>query len=238
MITLHLDGTSWLHQLRASSKLLFLMAISIGLIWLGSLEAMAGLWLAMVVLYATLGVRGLRRLGTLSITLLPLMAIIALGHWLAQAIGAGTPTPKSDWPERLAITLLQLWALIGLANLVTITTRIQEMVSALMPLLRLLERGPLGRLGFCADTIGLAIGLVIRMVSVCGQHWRTSREILWLRGARRPLGLLLMLTLRQSLFAQERIGEALQLRMSRPLATPPAAGITASPHLPGARMSR
>lgn len=228
MITLYLDGSSWLHRQRASTKLVALAGLSLAMIWLDSLETLITLWVVMVILYASLGGRGFQRLRALSLTLVPLMVLVTLGQWLAQSIS----------PKDLAATLIQLWALIGLANLVTITTRIQDMVDTLMPLLRPIERSPLGRLGFRADYLGLAIGLVIRMVTLCSQHWRDSREILLLRGARRPFGLGLLMTLRRSLWSQQRISEALQLRMSSPLAIPPAAEMTASPQEPGLRNNR
>ncbi|MCT1477384.1 CbiQ family ECF transporter T component [Microbacterium sp. p3-SID336] len=97
-------------------------------------------------------------------------------------------------------------ALLLLAALLTMTTRMSDLLAVLHRLLR-----PLRRLGVDPDAVSLALGLTLTMVPVVGAFAQRVRDAERARGVR--LGLratvpLLVLTLRHA----DRVGDALAAR--------------------------
>lgn len=98
-------------------------------------------------------------------------------------------------------------ALLLLAALLTMTTRMSDLLAVLHRLLR-----PLRRLGVDPDAVSLALGLTLTMVPVVGAFAQRVRDAERARGVR--LGLratvpLLVLTLRHA----DRVGDALAARV-------------------------
>lgn len=148
MISLYLAQRRWLHRIPAGIKLLALAAFSVVLfpvteLWLMGLAL--GLTLA---LYASIGREAVKQLRLLK-PLLPLFLLIFLLQW--WSIG---------WVDGLLL-VLRMGTLILLANLVTLTTRMDDMMVALRPFF-----WPLQLIGVKPERIAFAVALLIRFVPV------------------------------------------------------------------------
>ena len=84
-------------------------------------------------------------------------------------------------PEEGAIVCLRLLSAVALANLVTMTTRLDDAIDLVMLLL-----SPMRRLGVQTGQIAFAIALVIRFVPVMLNNARRLLESWRARSARRP----------------------------------------------------
>ena len=171
MLTLTSPLETPLHRVAAGPKLLGLAVVSIGVFSLQNLwlilaagGVVAGVYLAFGLGFARYGASMLRPLW-------PFLAILGLWHgWTGEcALG-------------LAIGGKMLVA-VGLANLVTMTTRLDDMIGVI-------ERAtaPLARLGVQPRVLAVAIALVIRFTPVLmdkagqlGQAWRarSARRVNW-----------------------------------------------------------
>lgn len=195
MLTLTSPFETSLHRLAAGPKLLALAGLSIGLFTLQSLAlivaaggAVAALYLAFGWPFARYGVAMLRPLW-------PFLAILALWHgW------------TGSWALGLAIGGKMLVA-VALANLVTMTTRLDDMIAVV-------ERvtAPLARFGVQPRVLAVAIALVIRFTPVLmdkarqlGQAWRA-------RSARRANWRIVLPISLMALDDADRIAEAIRAR--------------------------
>ena len=169
MISLTSPVKTWAHHWPAWGKLLGLCLGSVVLFRMDSL-----LWLALAVvsalaLYALPGRRFLRAGGERLSVLWPFVVIVGLFHLVTGDAGAG------------AAILLRMIAAVGLANLVTMTTSLSEMMAVVRWLMR-----PLRRFGLRSAVFELAVAMVIRFTPVLidrgaalGDAWRA-------RSRRRP----------------------------------------------------
>lgn len=162
MLTLTCPVETLLHRIKAGTKLLALAGLSIGLFSLQDLWpifaagfALAGFYLSFGLSFARFGAAMLRPLW-------PFMAVLALWHgW------------TGEWALGLAIGCKMLIA-VGLANLVTMTTRLDDMISVVEA-----ATAPLARFGVNPRPLAVAIALVVRFTPVLmdkagllGQAWR------------------------------------------------------------------
>lgn len=195
MLTLTSPLETPLHRVAAGPKLLGLAVASVGAFSLQNLwlilaagGVVAGVYLAFGLGFARYGASMLRPLW-------PFLAILGLWHgW------------TGEWALGLAIAGKMLVA-VGLANLVTMTTRLDDMIGVI-------ERAtaPLARLGVQPRVLAVAIALVIRFTPVLmdkagqlGQAWRarSARRVNW----RIVLPISLM-----ALDDADRVAEALRAR--------------------------
>ncbi|KAF0675921.1 energy-coupling factor transporter transmembrane component T family protein [Profundibacterium mesophilum] len=157
------------HALRASTKLLALCVFTLAVtlsgdpraVW-GAAALVAGLYLAGGLRFAAAGLRMLR-------PLVFFVAIVALWHGIL-----------GEWAEG-ALVIGKLAAAFGLANLVTMTTRLDDMIA-------LVERvaAPLARLGIEPRLPALSLALVMRFVPVQLQRAAALGEAWRARSRRRP----------------------------------------------------
>lgn len=195
MLTLTSPFETPLHRVAAGPKLLALAVLSIGMFSLQNpwLVLIAGVGLAAT--YLAFGL-GFARFGAAMLRpLWPFLAILWLWHvW------------TGDWAAGLMIGGKMLVA-VGLANLVTMTTRLEDMIDCV-------ERAtaPLARFGMRPKVLAVAIALVIRFTPVLmdkasqlGQAWRarSARRVNW----RIVLPISLM-----ALDDAERVAEAIRAR--------------------------
>lgn len=125
----------------------------------------------------------------------PFVAVVALWQlWL------GTPQ------EALAIAL-RLAASVGLANAVTMTTELSELIALLTR-----GAGPLRRLGISPRMLALAVALMIRFIPVMVLRHEQIRLAWRARSPRRPGWRLLMPVLLAALDDAEHVAEALRAR--------------------------
>ena len=129
---------------------------------LTAVVAVAGLYLVVGSEFLWLGLRALQPLW-------PFLVIVGIWHFLL-----GDPSDG-------VVVCLRLLAAVALANLVTMTTRLDDAVELVMRLLR-----PLRRLGIQTGQIAFAIALVIRFVPVMLDNARRLLESWRARSARRP----------------------------------------------------
>lgn len=181
---LYVHGTSPVHACPAGVKLLGLLAACTGVLFVHSLPVLAGALLAVGALFALARV-GAREVGW---ALRP-AAVLLPFLFLMQALLAG-------WRPALE-TVLRLAVLLGLSTLVTLTTRVSDMLEVLERALR-----PLRLLGLSPARMGLMLALTVRFVPVLFAHLEEIREAQRARGlehdARAVLVPLLVKTLRMA----------------------------------------
>lgn len=194
MISLYLAQQGWLHRWPAGLKLLALAAISIGLYFVARPALMGASLAAVLGLYASLGRPALRQLVLLR-PLLLLFAVMFLVQWWSVGLAAG-------------LTLvLRMSTLILLANLVTMTTRMDAMMAAIAPLL-----APLRLIRIEPARIAFAVALVIRFVPVLLAQLHNLREAWATRGGGRQLWRLAIPMTIQSIRLSDHVAEALAAR--------------------------
>ena len=195
MLTLNSPVDTTLHRWAAGPKLAGLCAGTVLLFALTGPEALAAAAAAVALFYLACGRvfagAGLRLLRPLW----PFVLLLAVWHLWSGDLRSG------------AEVILRMGTAVALANLVTLTTRLSDMLT-------LLERGlaPLERLGLSAQMLALSVALVIRFVPVmlerAGQitlAWRA-------RSARRPGWRIVVPVALAALDDAEHVAEALRAR--------------------------
>lgn len=125
--------------------------------------------------------------------------------WIAAAIAA-VQLWASDWQHTLVV-VGTLFTAISAAGLVTLTTRTEDLVGALVVALR-----PLRRFGFDPDRAALTLTLAVRIIPVLAGLVDDVREARRARGAERsPRALAVPVVVRTVRYA-DRLGEALAAR--------------------------
>jgi len=125
--------------------------------------------------------------------------------WVAAAIGA-VQVWVAGWQHALVVVGALLVA-VAAAGLVTLTTRTEELVSALVAGLR-----PLRRFGIDPDRVALTLALTVRAVPVLAGLVDEVRDARKARGAERsPRALAVPVVVRTIRYA-DRLGEALAAR--------------------------
>ncbi len=169
MISLTSPVRTRAHGWPAGAKLLALCLASVGLFSLGALWAQALAAAAVLVLYAWPGAvflrHGLRRLWPLW----PFVVMVLVWHVVTGDGQTG------------AVIALRMLSAVALANLVTMTTTLSQMMAVVHWLL-----GPLARLGVDLRAIELAVALVIRFTPVLTQKGGALAQAWRARSRRRP----------------------------------------------------
>jgi biotin transport system permease protein len=195
MLTLTSPVEIWAHRLPAGLKLGALALATTGLFALTSLIALAGALGLVAGVYLTGGrafaLVGLRLLRPL----LPFVVIVALWHlWTADLLGG-------------AVVLARMVAAVALANFVTMTTRLSDMIAFFQWLAR-----PLQMLGLSPRRLALAFALVIRFIPVMLDRLTQITEGWRARSPRRPRWRVLVPATLAALDDAERAAEALRAR--------------------------
>lgn len=204
MISLYIEQRTWLHRLPTGFKLLFLAACSIGLMLQSSLAWNAAALALAATLYASIGGAGSRRLLELAKGLWLLLLMLGLAQFIALLMQG---QPYGVALLAVSRTLAQIAALVVLADLVTATSRMQDMLNALTPLF-----APLKPFGVEPKTIGLAVAMMIRSVGLLTRDWQQVRAAFKARGLARP-GLRLIAPVVSRMMRRSRsIGDAMTAR--------------------------
>ena len=186
--------TPW-HRWPAWAKLLLLCLFSVVLFAsTGPLVQLAGL-AAVLAAYLAGGSDflrdGIHRLKPL----LPFLAVLLLWHLVTGDVEQG------------AVFVLRLVAVMALANLVTMTTRLEDMIALAMRLLR-----PFRRFGVPTGAIGLAIAMVIRFTPRLMDLTRQIDEAFRARARRRAGWRIAVPLTLAALDDAEQVAEALKAR--------------------------
>lgn len=167
MLTLTSPLKTWLHPVPAAAKLCLLAAFTVVLFLLEDPFSLALCGLAVLALSVSAGMaftlHGLRMLRPLW----PFLAVVGIWHLWTEDISAG-----------LAI-MLRMVAAVAAANLVTMTTRLSDMISVVEGLAR-----PLSPI-LPPRRLALAIAMVIRFVPVLSEKAERIHDALRARSAKR-----------------------------------------------------
>jgi biotin transport system permease protein len=186
--------TRW-HGVAAGWKLAALAGVTVALFALRDPWVLAAAALGVAGLYAA-GGAGFARHGVAMLRpLWPFVALLAVWHLWTGEIREG-----------VAIGL-RLVTAVAAANLVTMTTRLDDMLAVA-------ERGlaPLGRVGVPVRRVALALALAIRFVPVLLERARALGEAWRARSARRAGWRLVVPVALGALDDAERVAEALRAR--------------------------
>jgi biotin transport system permease protein len=162
-------GTTLLHRLPAGVKLLAMLAAAVATVvvrgWVASLVALG-------IAAALLAWSGAGLRVTLTALRGVAIAVVLLFVW---------QTWQHGWP-RAVETVGDIVALMLLATVLTVTTRVQDLLDAITAGLR-----PLRRVGVDADRVALAFALTIRAIPATLDLARETRQAAQARGLERSL---------------------------------------------------
>ncbi len=194
MLSLYQAKQTWLHQWSPGRKLLVLLLATILVLRWPLLAPV--LLLAVVLLYAQLGLlsqwRSLR-------PLLPLLLLMTLADWWQQG------------SHSALLLLSRVLSLLLLANLISLTTKMQRMIDALQQGLRPLAPWlPVHRLAFAMALFMRMVPLLLALLARLSQSWQSRG------GLRLGQWRLLMPLVVQNLLMAERLADALAARGGMP----------------------
>lgn len=194
MLTLTSPVETWAHRLPAGGKLLALAVATTGLFLLSSPWSLAGAALATAALYLTGGGRFARTAARLLWPLWPFVVVVGLWHlWTADPSGG-------------AAILLRMVTAVALANFVTMTTRLSDMLAVFERLAR-----PLSPV-LPPRRLALAFALVIRFIPVMLDRMAQIEASWRARAARPPRWRVLVPAVLAALDDADRVAEALRAR--------------------------
>ena len=194
MLTLTSPVETWAHRIPAPCKLAALCVATVILFRLTAVPlavaaaATAALTLSFGATFAITALKLLRPLW-------PFVLIVALWHgW-------------TDQPAQGSAIVLRLLTAVTLANLVTMTTRLSDMIATITTLAT-----PLKRIGLPPHALGLAVALTIRFIPVMLLKLNDIRDAWRARSPRRPGWRILTPTVLAAIDDADRVAEALRAR--------------------------
>lgn len=190
-------GRSWLHRLSASTKLLALLVLGLGLAFVPVAHRwVAGSATLVVVVLAALAARL-----DLATALRPLRLVL-----LVAGFAAAFQWWRGGWAVALGV-LTTLVALVLAGLVVTMTTPMDAIVDIVVRLAR-----PLQRFGLRPEWIGLAVALTIRGIPALILVANQARDAARARGLDRSPRAILVPTVVRTIARARRTGEALAAR--------------------------
>lgn len=195
MLALTLEQATWAHRLPAGPKMAVMAVSMVAILPVTSPWVIGALVLVTGALYASLGAVAARRGIRLLRPLLLILAVIFAWHLI-----------MGDWRQGVLICL-RILGLVALANLVTMTTRLDDMMAVMDRLL-----APLARLGVNPAALSLAVALTIRCIPVLLAKAGALREAWRARSRRRPGTQIAVPLALMALDDADNISEALRAR--------------------------
>ena len=194
ILGLYQPGTSPVHRAPAGAKLLLMVCLGVASVFLERVWQVAAVLLVVLAGYPVARIPFRTALAQIR----PLLWVVAFAAVLHVVL---------DGWQRAFVVVGIVVALVLLAGLVTLTTRTDAMVDALVSLLR-----PFRRLGVDAERVGLMVALGIRCVPVVVALAEEVRDAQRARGlTASPRAFAVPLVVR-SLRHADALGEALQAR--------------------------
>lgn len=194
MMSVYLSGDSWAHRLPAGFKLLVVAVSSLLLFKTQTIWIFLVCFSLVLAAYASLGRGGIDRLRLLKGLSVFLAAILAL-HWVSGTVMEGIAA------------VLRLCVLVLGASFVSMTTRMDDMMSAVMPLFR-----PLEWFGFSARKPALGVTLVLRFAPHMIEVFAMLREAYQARTGHKTSWRLIAPFALQALKMSDNVSEALAAR--------------------------
>ena len=195
MLTLTSPVETPLHRIQAPLKLSLLAVWTAGLFWITS-PTLLLVATALISLLHSFGGRvfaahALRMLRALW----PFIVVVALWHLWTQDVPGG------------AVVILRMVAAVAAANLVTMTTKLADMMAVMEWLAR-----PFARFGLAPKTLAMAMALVIRFIPVMVERHGQITDAWRARSARRAGWRVLLPTILAALDDADQVAEALRAR--------------------------
>lgn len=195
MISLTFPSRTWAHPVPVGWKLACLSGATVVLFSFGSLAVQTAALSLTAVLYLSAG-RGFAWSGLKTLRILwPFLTVIVLWHLIE-----GSPH------EGLSIAL-RLMSTVALANFVTMTSRLSDMIDLAAWLL-----SPLRRLGLSTRGLEIAIALVIRFTPLLSLRGAQLVDAWRARSARRPSWRIALPLTVMALDDADHVAEALKAR--------------------------
>ncbi|NBE06246.1 energy-coupling factor transporter transmembrane component T family protein [Paragemmobacter ruber] len=184
-----------LHRLPAGAKLAALALFTAALFRFDTLPALAAALGTVAALHLPGGLPFASHALRLLRPLWPFVLILILWHLWTDDLRGGSAL------------LLRLITAVAAANLVTMTTRLSDMIAVIEGL-----AAPLARLGLPPRTLALAIALTIRFLPVLSDRLSRITEAWRARSARRPGWRILVPATLATLDDADQVAEALRAR--------------------------
>ncbi|MCC6001454.1 MAG: energy-coupling factor transporter transmembrane protein EcfT [Pararhodobacter sp.] len=169
MLALTLEQRSWLHAVPAGAKMAAVALAVVLVVPVTDPAVIGAMVLGVAALYGSAGAMALRAGLRLLRPLVLMLAIIMAWHLLMGEARLGL------------VICLRILGLVALANLVTLTTRLDDMMAVLEWLM-----APLTRLGLPTGRLALAVALAIRTIPALSLKADALREAWRARATRRP----------------------------------------------------
>lgn len=194
MQDLYQPGDSFLHRLAAGHKVLALVGLGTGLFLINSHAVMFAVLVLVLVIYGATGL-GFGRAWT---QMRPALIILVLVFAVQALLGA--------WWLGLLI-VARFAALLMVAGLLTLTTKVSDMIDAI-------ERGLvfLRPLGVNPGKVSLAISLALRFIPVLARITEEVREAQKVRGLERSIVALAVPVITRMLKMSDDISDAIDAR--------------------------
>ncbi|WP_243789699.1 energy-coupling factor transporter transmembrane protein EcfT [Saccharopolyspora gloriosae] len=194
LIGLYEPGSSPVHRTGAGAKFVLLLGFAVLIFLLGSPLSLAVVSAIVALAYVLARIPPRRCVRAFRL-LLPLLAVIFLLQWWMLGL------------DQASVVTLRLLAAIGAANLFTLTTRVDDLVTAV-------ERGlsPLRRFGVRPERVGLLVGLTLQAVAALSAIATETREAQRARSAERSVSAFAVPFLVRTLRHSDELGEALAAR--------------------------
>jgi biotin transport system permease protein len=194
VISSYVSRATWLHRMPAGLKLIAIAVLSLAVLPLTDWRWLALGLGALLLVYASLGREIFGRL-TLLKPLIPFLIMIALIQgWM-------------DTWSSAAASVLRILLMVAAANLVTLTTKMQDLMTAVAPAFK-----PLVYVGVNPRAPALAIALLLRFVPVLLEAWSQREEAWRARTGRRVSIRLLAPFVGDAMRMADQIAEALEAR--------------------------
>ncbi len=194
MIGLYIPGESVLHRLPAGAKL---AALAIGLSAVTLLASVTAVTVGLAVVAALAALSGVGARAALRQVRPVLWLLLVLGVFQAWTAGARTA----------AVVCGSILVAVAAAGLVTLTTRTEDLIDAVVRVL-----GPLRRFGARPERVALLLALVIRTVPVLARIVGEVRDARIARGAQRSARAFAVPVVIRTVRHADRLGEALIAR--------------------------
>jgi biotin transport system permease protein len=194
MLSIRLAGNSWAHKLRVGPKMAALAVVSVALFWVDAWIVLALALFCVVALYASVD-GALRKGAWLMKPILWIVGIIWIFHAFRGEYLAGS------------VVCLRLLVLVGLANFVTLTSRLTDMIDLFLWML-----SPLERVGVRIGAIGLALGMVMRFTPVLIERTGQLTQSWRARGGKRASWRIILPLFITVVDDADRVAEALRAR--------------------------
>lgn len=163
--------------------------------------------------FISLGAPGLRRLNLLMKTAGLVACLVGVIQFLFLVANLGVEAAT----QAALVSTLRLLSLVMLADLVSVTTPIAEMLRVIRTMLK-----PLTYLGLHTRGVGLSVGLVIRLAGLLRQRLNSAAQAFQARSQRPARLQVIIPVVRQMAQANEQLAEALHARQLRDRASPPS----------------